>query len=444
MKRKPIVAIVGRPNVGKSTFVNRLLGSRESIVDDMPGVTRDRLYFNVEWAGKDFTVIDTGGIVPGVEDEIMMSIYTQVEIATEEADVIIFMVDGKEGLNPVDIDVANLLRKSEKPIFLTVNKIDVPEKTSLIADFYALGIGDPYPVSSMHGTGGVGDLLDDIVKAIPDFVSDEETKPVHLAIVGRPNAGKSSLVNSLLGEERVIVSEVAGTTRDAINTNLCVDGNCYTLVDTAGIRRKARVEYGIEKFSVARSIKAIRESDVTLLIIDATEGITDQDKKIGEISNDAGRGIVIVVNKWDLIEDKHSTTINEFTKTIRSEAPHLSFAPIIFISALTKQRITKIFPAVLEAYEYSHKKITTSLLNKVILEAFALNPPTSKQGKRVKAFYSTQVGVQAPTFVVFVNDTKLMSDSYLRYLENKLREAFGFFGTPIKIIVRERSEKTKR
>ncbi|OGI23664.1 MAG: ribosome biogenesis GTPase Der [Candidatus Melainabacteria bacterium RIFOXYA12_FULL_32_12] len=443
MKRKPIVAIVGRPNVGKSTFVNRLLGSRESIVDDMPGVTRDRLYFNVEWAGHNFTVIDTGGIVPGMEDEIMMSIYTQVEIATAEADVIIFMVDGKEGLNPVDIDVANLLRKSEKPIFLTVNKIDIPEKTALVADFYSLGIGEPYPVSSMHGTGGIGDLLDDLIKALPEFVSDEEVKPIHIAIVGRPNAGKSSLVNSLLGEERVIVSEIAGTTRDAINTNLCVDGNCYTLVDTAGIRRKARVEYGIEKFSVARSIKAIKNSDVTLLLIDATEGITDQDKKIGEISNDAGRAIVIAVNKWDLIEDKHSTSTNEFTKLIRKEAPHLSFAPILFISAVTKQRINKIFAAVLESYEYSHKKISTSLLNKVILEAFALNPPTSKKGKRLKAYYSTQIGVEPPTFVIFVNSAKLISDSYKRYLENKLREAFGFFGTPIKILIRERSEKGK-
>lgn len=441
MKRRPIVAIVGRPNVGKSTFVNRLTGSRESIVDDMPGVTRDRLYFNVEWAGKDFTVIDTGGIVPGMEDEIMMSIYTQVEIATEQADAVVFIVDGKEGFTPVDIDIANLLRRCEKPIFLAVNKIDTSEKTDLAADFYALGIGEPHPVSAMHGTGGMGDLLDEIIKALPEFVADGEIEPIRTAIVGRPNVGKSSLVNALLGEDRVITSEVAGTTRDAINTDLCVDGNCYTLVDTAGIRKKAKVEYGIEKFSVVRALKAIKNSDVTALLIDAAEGITDQDKKIGEISNEAGKAIILIVNKWDLIADKKTNTINEFTKKIREEAPHLDFAPLLFISALTKQRINKIFPIILEAYEYSRKKIVTSLLNKVILEAFALNPPPSEKGKRLKAYYSTQTGIAPPTFIIFVNNEKLINPAYKRYLENKLREAFGFFGTPIKIIIREKPEK---
>ena len=444
MNKRPIVAVVGRPNVGKSTFVNRLVGSRESIVDDMPGVTRDRLYFDVEWTGRHFTVIDTGGIVPGMEDEIMMSIFTQVEIATEQADAIVFITDGNDGLNPVDIDIANLLRRSGKPVFLAVNKIDTPEKESNINDFYALGIGDPHSISAMHGTGGMGDLLDELVVVLPEYTADNEVKPIKIAIVGRPNAGKSSILNSLLGEKRVIVSDVAGTTRDAINTDLCVDGNCFTLTDTAGIRKKARVEYGVEQFSVNRAIKSIRSSNVTLLVIDAVEGITDQDKKIGEMSNEAGKALIIAVNKWDLVENKHSTTVNEFTKKIREEAPHLDFAPIIFLSALTGQRVSKIFPSVLEVYEHSRKKISTSLLNRVILEAFTLSPPPVSSGKRLKAYYSTQLGVEPPTFIIFVNDEKHLEQSYKRYLEKKLREAFGFFGTPIKIIIREKTEKSAK
>jgi len=444
MNKRPIVAVVGRPNVGKSTFVNRLVGSRESIVDDMPGVTRDRLYFDVEWTGRHFTVIDTGGIVPGMEDEIMMSIFTQVEIATEQADAIVFITDGNDGLNPVDIDIANLLRRSGKQVFLAVNKIDTPEKESNINDFYALGIGDPHSISAMHGTGGMGDLLDELVVVLPEYTADNEVKPIKIAIVGRPNAGKSSILNSLLGEKRVIVSDVAGTTRDAINTDLCVDGNCFTLTDTAGIRKKARVEYGVEQFSVNRAIKSIRSSNVTLLVIDAVEGITDQDKKIGEMSNEAGKALIIAVNKWDLVENKHSTTVNEFTKKIREEAPHLDFAPIIFLSALTGQRVSKIFPSVLEVYEHSRKKISTSLLNRVILEAFTLSPPPVSSGKRLKAYYSTQLGVEPPTFIIFVNDEKHLEQSYKRYLEKKLREAFGFFGTPIKIIIREKTEKSAK
>jgi len=443
MKRRPVVAIVGRPNVGKSTFVNRLLGSRESIVDDMPGVTRDRIYFDVSWAGKQFTVIDTGGIIPGLEDEIMLSIFTQVEIATEQADAIIFIVDGLEGLTPSDIDIANLLRRSEKPIFLTVNKIDTPEKSAFIADFYALGIGEPNAVSAMHGTGGMGDLLDEVTKVLPEFVADNEAKNIKLAIVGRPNVGKSSLVNALLGEERVIVSDVSGTTRDTINTDLCIENNCFTLIDTAGIRKKAKVEYGIEKFAVSRAIKAIQNSDVTVLIIDAIEGLTDQDKKIAEISNDAGKAILLIVNKWDLVENKETYTINKYTKSIRQEAPYLDYAPMLFISAKTHQRITKIFPMAVEAFDYANKKISTSLLNRVVLEAFALNPPPSERGKNLKAYYSTQVGVAPPTFIIFVNDCKLVKENYKRYLEKKLREAFGFFGTPIRIITRERKEKGK-
>jgi len=443
MKRKPVVAIVGRPNVGKSTLVNRLLGSRESIVDDMPGVTRDRIYFDVNWSGRDFTVIDTGGIVPGMEDEIMLSIFSQVEIATEQADAIIFVVDGLEGLTPVDIDVANLLRKSDKPIFLAVNKIDTPAKSAFVADFYALGIGEPLAISAMHGTGGLGDLLDEVIKVLPEYVAEDGLRNIKLAIVGRPNVGKSSLVNALLGEQRVIVSDVSGTTRDSINTDICVEDNCFTLIDTAGIRKKARVEYGVEQFAVSRSIKAMEDSDVTVLIIDATEGLTDQDKKIAETSNDIGNAILLVVNKWDLIENKETYTINKFTKSIREEAPYLDFAPILFISAKTHQRITKIFPMAVEAYEYANKKVATSLLNRVVLEAFALNPPPSEKGKMLKAYYSTQVSTAPPTFIIFINDEKLVKQNYKRYLDKKLREAFGFFGTPIKIITRERKEKMK-
>lgn len=441
MNRKPVVAIVGRPNVGKSTFVNRLVGSRESIVDDMPGVTRDRLYFDVEWCGKDFTIIDTGGIIPGMKDEIMMSIYTQAEVAAEEADVVVFMVDGKEGLNPIDMDIANILRRSGKTIFLAVNKIDTYEKTINITDFYSLAIGQPYPLTAMHGSGGMGDLLEDLVKSLPEYIPSEEPEPIKLAIVGKPNAGKSSMLNALLGEERVIVSEVAGTTRDAINTEVIIEDSKYILTDTAGIRRKSKVDFGIEKFSVNRAIKAMRESDVTLLMIDALEGITDQDKKIGNLSNEAGKGIIILVNKWDAVENKDTYTVNKFTDKIREEAPHLSFAPILFISAKTKLRLNKIFPLVNETYEHNHKKISTSLLNKVVLEAYTLNPPSSVGGKRLKIYYSTQLGVAAPTFILFVNDNKLVQPNFMRYMENKLREAFGFFGTPIKLVTRERHTK---
>ena len=441
MKKKPVVAIVGRPNVGKSTFVNRLVGSRESIVDDMPGVTRDRLYFDVEWAATPFTVIDTGGIIPGMEDEIMLSINSQVEIASEQADVIIFLVDGKEGLTPVDEDIANMLRRSKKPVFLTVNKVDTPDKLALINEFYALGMGEPHPISAMHGTGDVGDLLDEIVRTLPEYTEVEGEKPIRITIAGKPNVGKSSLINTFLGEDRVIVSDVSGTTRDAIDTKLKVDGKEYILVDTAGIRKRGKVEFGVEMFSVDRAIRSIRTSDVVLLMIDATSGITDQDKKLAAMIIDAGRAVVLVVNKWDLIEEKTSTTINDFTKKIRYEAPHLNFAEILFISAKTGQRVHKIFEKVHEAYDFTRKEISTSLLNKVIMEIYALNPPTSQKGKRLKIYYATQAGSAPPTFIIFINDKKLLSQSYERYVENKLRETFGFTGTPIRLIARERGEK---
>lgn len=441
MKRKPIVAIVGRPNVGKSTFVNRLMGARHSIVDDFPGVTRDRIYFDVEWQNKGFTVIDTGGIIPGDDDDIMVSIFDQAKLACEEADKIIFLVDGKEGVNPVDYDIANILRQSGKQIFLTVNKCDNPESLMMTSDFYALAVGEPIGISALHGSGGVGDLLDELTKDFEVLEEEEKDNRIRIAIVGRPNAGKSSIVNSLLNTDRVIVSDVSGTTRDSIDSYITFKDTEFVIVDTAGIRKKSKVDYGVEKFAVDRAIRSIRECDVALLVIDAKEGISDQDKKISSIITESGKGIIVAVNKWDLIEDKKANTINKFEKTLAQDIPFLSYAPKIFISAVTKQRLGQIFEESLRVYEQCTKRISTGLLNKVINEAYALNPPTSFKGKRLKIYYITQADTQPPTFVLFVNNEELLKDSYKRYLENKLREAFGFFGTPIRISVRERKEK---
>lgn len=444
MNRKPIIAVVGRPNVGKSTFVNRLVGKRQSIVDDQPGVTRDRIYFDVEWQDKQFTVIDTGGIVPGDEDEIMLSIYDQAKIACDEADKIIFIVDGIDGVTPVDEDIANILRQSDKPIFLAVNKVDSHNQITMISDFYSLAVGEPIAISALHGSGGVGDLLEEITK---DFESDEifeEDKSIKLAIVGRPNAGKSSIVNALLGEKRVIVSDVSGTTRDSIDSRLTYNEQEFVIIDTAGIRKKAKVDYGVEKFAVDRAIRSIKECDVALLVIDATEavnGISDQDKKIASIITEAGKGMVIAINKWDLIEDKKSNTVNKFEKKLANEIPFLSYIPKIYISAVTHQRLNQIFTRVVEVQAEHSKRVSTGLLNKVVNEAYALNPPQTIRNKRLKVMYTTQASTEPPTFILFVNDEKLLKDHYKRYMENKLREAFGFFGTPIRIAVRERSEK---
>ena len=447
MKRKPIIAVVGRPNVGKSTFVNRLVGKRQSIVDDLPGVTRDRIYFDVEWQHKQFTVIDTGGIVPGDEDEIMLSIYDQAKIACEEADKIIFLVDGIDGVTPVDEDIANILRQSDKQIFLAVNKVDSHSQVTMINDFYSLSVGEPIAVSALHGSGGVGDLLDEITK---DFKQDDsyiEDCSIKLAIVGRPNAGKSSIVNALLGEKRVIVSDVSGTTRDSIDSRLTYNEHEFVIVDTAGIRKKAKVDYGVEKFAVDRAIRSIKECDVALLVIDATEavnGISDQDKKIASIITEAGKGMVIAINKWDLIEDKKANTVNKFEKKLANEIPFLDYVPKIYISAVTHQRLNNIFTRVVEVQAEYSKRVSTGLLNKVVNEAYALNPPQTIKNKRLKIMYVTQASSEPPTFILFVNGQNLLKDHYKRYLENKLREAFGFLGTPIRIAVRERSEKKSK
>lgn len=443
MKRKPVIAIVGRPNVGKSTFVNRLVGARQSIVDDMPGVTRDRIYFDVEWQHKYFTVIDTGGIIPGDEDEIMISIFDQARIACDEADKIIFLVDGKAGVNPADEDIANILRRSGKKVFLVVNKIDSAHANPMIADFYSLSIGEPMAISALHGCGGVGDLLDAITD---DFEAEDEQvdeNTIKIAIVGKPNAGKSSIINALLNEQRVIVSDVSGTTRDSIDSKIVYKEKDFVIIDTAGIRKKAKVDWGVEKFAVDRAINSIRDCDVAVLVIDATEGISDQDKKISAIITEAGKGIIIAVNKWDLIE-KENHTMSQFEKKIAQDIPFLEYAPKIYISAVTKQRLNQIFDKSMEVYEQATKRVSTGLLNKVINDAYAMNPPTSVKGKRLKILYTTQINTQPPTFVMFSNNSDLMKDHYKRYMEKKLREAFGFFGTPIRIALRERTEKNKK
>lgn len=441
MNKKPIVAIVGRPNVGKSTFVNRLVGSRNSIVDDAPGVTRDRIYFDVEWQNKLFTVIDTGGIIPGDDNDIMNSIFSQAQLACEEADKIVFIVDGKDGVSPVDFDIANILRRSGKPVYLAVNKCDNPDSMAMTSDFYALSLGEPVAISALHGSGGVGDLLDLICDDFTVIEETENQKRIRIAIVGRPNAGKSSIVNSLLDTKRVIVSDVSGTTRDSIDSFIKYNDTEFTIVDTAGIRKKSKVDYGVEKFAVDRAIRSIRDCDVAVLVIDAKEGISEQDKRISSIITEAGKGIIVAINKWDLIEDKKSNTINKFEKELEADIPFLSYAPKIFISAVTKQRLTQIFDEGIKVYNEGCKRISTGLINKVVNEAYALNPPTSFKGKRLKIYYTTQVTVQPPTFVFFVNNEELLKDNYRRYLENKLREAFGFFGNPIRLSARERKEK---
>ncbi|EAD6805142.1 ribosome biogenesis GTPase Der [Listeria monocytogenes] len=433
---KPVVAIVGRPNVGKSTIFNRIVGERVSIVEDVPGVTRDRIYNSAEWLGKEFNIIDTGGI--DLSDEpFLEQIRAQAEIAIDEADVIIFITNGREGVTDADEQVAKILYRSNKPIVLAINKVDNPEMRDQIYDFYSLGFGEPYPISGSHGLG-LGDMLDAVRAHIPK--EEEEEYPddtVKFSLIGRPNVGKSSILNALLGEDRVIVSDIAGTTRDAIDTTYTFDGQDYVMIDTAGMRKRGKVYESTEKYSVLRAMRAIERSDVVLVVINAEEGIREQDKRIAGYAHDAGRAIIIVVNKWDAI-NKDEKTINVWTEDIREQFQFLSYAPIVFVSAKTKQRLNNLFPLINQVSDNHSLRVQSSMLNDVISDAVAMNPSPMDKGKRLKIFYTTQVAVKPPTFVVFVNDPELMHFSYERFLENRIREAFPFEGTPIRVIARKR------
>lgn len=433
---KPVVAIVGRPNVGKSTIFNRIVGERVSIVEDVLGVTRDRIYNSAEWLGKEFNIIDTGGI--DLSDEpFLEQIRAQAEIAIDEADVIIFITNGREGVTDADEQVAKILYRSNKPIVLAINKVDNPEMRDQIYDFYSLGFGEPYPISGSHGLG-LGDMLDAVRAHFPK--EEEEEYPddtVKFSLIGRPNVGKSSILNALLGEDRVIVSDIAGTTRDAIDTTYTFDGQDYVMIDTAGMRKRGKVYESTEKYSVLRAMRAIERSDVVLVVINAEEGIREQDKRIAGYAHDAGRAIIIVVNKWDAI-NKDEKTINVWTEDIREQFQFLSYAPIVFVSAKTKQRLNNLFPLINQVSDNHSLRVQSSMLNDVISDAVAMNPSPMDKGKRLKIFYTTQVAVKPPTFVVFVNDPELMHFSYERFLENRIREAFPFEGTPIRVIARKR------
>lgn len=434
---KPTVAIVGRPNVGKSTIFNRIVGERISIVEDVSGVTRDRIYSSADWLTHDFNMIDTGGIEIG-DEPFLEQIRLQAEIAIEEADVIIFLVNGREGLTDADEHVAKILYRTKKPVILAVNKIDNPDMREMIYDFYALGFGDPYPISGSHGLG-LGDLLDAVAEKFPkNEVEEIEDDVIRFSLIGRPNVGKSSLVNALLGEERVIVSDVAGTTRDAIDTPYVYEGQKYKIIDTAGMRKKGKVYETTEKYSVLRALKAIDRSDVVLIVINGEEGIREQDKRIAGYAEEAGKGVMFVVNKWDAIE-KDNHTMNEFTAKIRDNFMFLDYAPIAFVSAKTKQRVTSLFDSIRLIDENHAKRIQSSVLNEVIEDAVARNATPSDKGKRLRIYYTTQVAVKPPTFIIFVNEPELMHFSYERFLQNRLREAFGFEGTPIRLITRART-----
>ncbi|MEC0172855.1 ribosome biogenesis GTPase Der [Paenibacillus graminis] len=436
---RPVVAIVGRPNVGKSTIFNRLIGDRLAIVEDKPGITRDRIYGVSDWNGKSFSVIDTGGIEIDGEDAILKSIRVQAELAIEEADVIVFMCEAKSGLTNADEEVAQILFRSGKPIVLAINKVDNMKRTEDIYEFYSLGIGDPIGISGSHGTG-IGDLLDAVTERLPEPVEEEYDEDIiRVALIGRPNVGKSSLVNAILGEERVIVSDVAGTTRDAIDTPFERDGQRYVLIDTAGMRKRGKVYETTEKYSVMRAMRAIERADVVLVVINGEEGIIDQDKHIAGYAHDAGKASIFVVNKWDVVE-KDDKTMQNFENTIRDHFLFMSYAPVVFLSALTKQRLQKLLPVVQHVAQQHALRITTHLVNDVVSDAVAINPPPTDKGRRLRINYVTQVAVKPPTIVVFVNDPSLMHFSYERYLENKIRAAFNFEGTPIRLFTRRKSE----
>lgn len=434
------MAVVGRPNVGKSTIFNKLTGTKISIVEDTPGVTRDRIFGEVEWLNKYFTIIDTGGIEPESDDIILSQMRNQAMLAVDMAHVILFVVDGKSGLTAADKEVADILRRTKKPVLLVVNKIDSKSQFDNVYDFYELGLGNPIAISGANSMG-LGDLLDEVVENFPEGMNTEYDEDViRVAITGKPNAGKSSILNNILGEERVIVSPIAGTTRDAIDTYFEKDDNKFLLIDTAGIRRRSKVYENVERFSVIRSMSAVDRADVVLIVIDATEGVTEQDTKIAGIAHDEGKACIFVVNKWDLIE-KDNKTMGNFRMSVREKFPFMTYAPILFVSAVSNQRIGKILETVVQVSAEQNKRVTTSVLNQVIGEAIMLNQPPSDKGRRLKIYYGTQTGVKPPTFNLFINDKELTHFSYTRYIENRLRENFGFEGTSIKI---EYSQKKKK
>ncbi|WP_461239533.1 ribosome biogenesis GTPase Der [Paucilactobacillus sp. N302-9] len=432
----PTVAVVGRPNVGKSTVFNRIAGERISIVEDTPGVTRDRIYAHANWLEQKFNLIDTGGIELS-QAPFITQIREQAQVAIDEADVIIFLVDIKTGITDADEQVAQILYRADKPVVLAVNKVDNPELRSEVYDFYSLGFGDPYPISGVHGLG-IGDLLDAVVDKFPDENEQVEDDSISFSLIGRPNVGKSSLVNAILGQNRVIVSNVAGTTRDAINTQFTsADGQKYTMVDTAGIKKRGKIYENTERYALLRAMKAIDDSDIVLVVLNAEEGIREQDKRIAGYAHEAGRGIIIVVNKWDTVE-KDGQTMSTFENIIREEFQYLTYAPIVFVSAKTKQRLDKVPDLIKKVYDHHTMRIQSSVLNDVLMDAVAANPTPTQSGKRLRIYYMTQVAIQPPTFVIFVNDPELMHFSYARYLENRIREAFDFTGTPIHLIKRKR------
>ncbi|KEZ50732.1 MULTISPECIES: ribosome biogenesis GTPase Der [Metabacillus] len=433
---KPVIAIVGRPNVGKSTIFNRIVGERVSIVEDIPGVTRDRIYSSGEWLNYQFNVIDTGGIDIG-DEPFLAQIRQQAEIAIDEADVIIFMTNGREGVTAADEEVAKILYRSKKPVVLAVNKVDNPDMRASVYDFYALGFGEPFPISGSHGLG-LGDLLDAVAEHFKNLITEEyDEETIKFSLIGRPNVGKSSLVNALLGEERVIVSNIAGTTRDAVDTSYRYEGQDFVIIDTAGMRKKGKVYESTEKYSVLRALKAIDRSDVVLVVIDGEEGIIEQDKRIAGYAHEAGRAVVIVVNKWDAVE-KDEKTMKDFEVKIRDHFQFLDYAPIVFLSAKTTRRIHTLLPQIVRASENHALRVQTTVLNDVIMDAVAMNPAPTDKGKRLKIYYATQVAVKPPAFAIFVNEPELMHFSYERFLQNRIRDAFGFEGTPIKIFSRAR------
>lgn len=439
---KPIVAVVGRANVGKSTLFNAISGTNLSIVQDTPGVTRDRIYADCDWQGREFVLIDTGGIEPESDDVIMRQMREQAEMAVEMADVIIFIVDAKMGLTDIDYVVADMLRRSRKPVIVCANKVDNFQKQlNDTYEFYNLGLGEPIPVSGTSRLG-LGDLLDEVVKQMPEGKGKEEEDDLtKIAVVGRPNAGKSSIINKLLGENRLIVSDVAGTTRDAVDTVVKHNGEKYVFIDTAGLRRKSKIKEEIERYSILRSVSAIDRSDIVVLVIDAVAGVGEQDAKIAGIGHERGKGLIILVNKWDAVQDKNDKSVNEFTKDLRSRFPFAQYADILFVSALTGQRLVKLFDEIDAVRNAQTMRVQTGVLNEIVSEATALQQPPSDKGKRLRIYYVTQVSVKPPTFIFFVNDRELFHFSYQRYLENKLRDAYGFTGTPIHFIIRERKEK---